>query len=254
MGGGDLVSAVDQIIENVFRLHTMRTGTQVERRFHDSRIKNGKLFVVVESQGNWAFAPSKFCGYLENGMHHSALLGERDGRKTNVVIDRLLGKEIDSGQRGYLALDSAFLDYCDQHGIIPSKHHRPRRYWSVGLVNTFPDEVPITAQFSEGSVSQILVNRYERDPAARAACIAHFGYKCQVCSFDFEARYGEIGRNFIHVHHLVPLSDISAEYAVNPLTDMIPVCPNCHAMLHRGTELLQPEFLRMCLLDSNYLQ
>jgi hypothetical protein len=65
------------------------------------------------------------------------------------------------------------------------------------------------------------------------ACIAYFGCRCAVCGFDFEAMYGERGRGFMHVHHLVPLSIIATGYNVNPVTDLIPVCPNCHAMLHQ---------------------
>lgn len=45
--------------------------------------------------------------------------------------------------------------------------------------------------------------------------------------------YGEIGRGFIHVHHKVPLSSIGKEYELDPIKDLVPVCPNCHAMLHR---------------------
>ncbi|WP_340169122.1 HNH endonuclease [Lacinutrix sp.] len=56
---------------------------------------------------------------------------------------------------------------------------------------------------------------------------------CQVCEFDFEKNFGEIGRGFIHVHHLREISTLRKEYIINPKTDLIPVCPNCHSMLHR---------------------
>ena len=51
---------------------------------------------------------------------------------------------------------------------------------------------------------------------------------------DFEETYGELGRGFIHVHHLVPISSIGKTYQIDPINDLAPVCPNCHAMLHRG--------------------
>jgi 5-methylcytosine-specific restriction protein A len=51
---------------------------------------------------------------------------------------------------------------------------------------------------------------------------------------NFEEKYGEIGRNFIHVHHIVPISTIGQEYQIDPEKDLVPVCPNCHAMLHKG--------------------
>jgi 5-methylcytosine-specific restriction enzyme A len=86
--------------------------------------------------------------------------------------------------------------------------------------------------FIEGKPCLITSKTYERNTSARTACLAHYGYECSVCDFDFEAIYGEIGKGFIHVHHLKPISEINGEYKVNPINDLVPVCPNCHAMLH----------------------
>lgn len=97
----------------------------------------------------------------------------------------------------------------------------------------FPEEVEPGRVYVEGATTVIEVTRYERDLAARAACIAHHGAQCSVCSFNFGSVYGEIGVGFIHVHHLVPLAMISEEYIVDPIRDLVPVCPNCHSMLHR---------------------
>jgi 5-methylcytosine-specific restriction protein A len=95
----------------------------------------------------------------------------------------------------------------------------------------YPDEVQ-TGPFSEGQVLSVAVNKYERNPEARAACIALKGCRCSICGFDFEKVYGPLGHNFIHVHHIVPLNQIGKNYVVDPAKDLIPVCPNCHAMLH----------------------
>lgn len=97
----------------------------------------------------------------------------------------------------------------------------------------YPDEVPQTAVHTEGSVIEVTINRYERDSGARDKCIEHYGLQCQVCDFDFEDVYGDLGAGFIHVHHLVQISDIKEEYIVDPIKDLRPVCPNCHAMLHK---------------------
>ncbi len=88
----------------------------------------------------------------------------------------------------------------------------------------------------EGAKTRVEVNRYERDSGARHACIQHYGAICQVCDLDFSKRYGAIGDGFINVHHTTPLSQITDHdnHTTNPLTDLVPVCPNCHAMLHRG--------------------
>ena len=96
-----------------------------------------------------------------------------------------------------------------------------------------PEEVENPESYVEGATKTISVNIYERNPQARKACLLAYGHRCSVCDFSFEALYGEIGRGFIHVHHLKQLADIGSEYQLNPLTDLRPVCPNCHAMLHR---------------------
>ena len=95
------------------------------------------------------------------------------------------------------------------------------------------DEIPAAERFWEGALRRITVNAYERDMTARRACIAHFGATCRVCDFNFSTTYGELGDDFIHVHHTRPLSEIRSGYAVDPQQDLVPVCPNCHAMLHR---------------------
>lgn len=98
----------------------------------------------------------------------------------------------------------------------------------------YPDEVSPASRYVEGAVKQVTVNAYERDPAARAACIEHYGCQCVVCGFDFAEYYGELGAGYIHVHHLTPLAELGAAHEVDPVRDLVPVCPNCHAMLHTG--------------------
>ena len=80
--------------------------------------------------------------------------------------------------------------------------------------------------------------------AARTACIAAHDNdpSCAVCGFNFAAFYGERGKGFIHVHHLDPFAHEQGKREVCPETDLVPVCANCHCMLHRG-ELLAPEEL-----------
>jgi len=110
-----------------------------------------------------------------------------------------------------------------------------------------PEEVPSGSTYSEGSVQRILVNRYERDPRAREECIRHYGTICFLCGFDFVAVYGEVMTGFIHVHHLNPLSSLGADYEVDPIQDLRPVCPNCHAVLHRREPTYSPDEVRQFL-------
>jgi 5-methylcytosine-specific restriction enzyme A len=72
-----------------------------------------------------------------------------------------------------------------------------------------PGEIRNNRTYPEGSTKRVSVNAYERNPQARKDCIAHYGLTCQVCGFDFEAVYGtQLGRGYIHVHHLKPLSEV----------------------------------------------
>lgn len=95
------------------------------------------------------------------------------------------------------------------------------------------DEISTPETVFEGAKKEITVNSYERNHEARAICIAAHGCKCAVCGMDFEIKYGDLGRGYIHVHHIVPISTIGREYELDPVKDLVPVCPNCHAMLHR---------------------
>ena len=84
----------------------------------------------------------------------------------------------------------------------------------------------------EGAMRDILTNKYERNRKARARCIAHYGTACQICGMDFGAFYGEAFAGKIEVHHRKPLYEIQEDYVVDPIKDLIPVCPNCHLILH----------------------
>lgn len=101
--------------------------------------------------------------------------------------------------------------------------------------------------YTEGSIKQIIVNAYERNPQARKKCLEHWKYSCQCCSFNFEKTYGELGKDFIHVHHIKPLSEIKTEYILDPITDLVPVCANCHAMIHRKNPPLTIDELKKIL-------
>jgi predicted HNH restriction endonuclease len=113
-----------------------------------------------------------------------------------------------------------------------------------------PSEDHAAEETFEGTQATIYVNRYERDPKARRACISVYGPICAVCGFDFGKTYGDIGIGFIHVHHLHPLSAVGKKHKVNPRLDLRPVCPNCHEMLHRRSPPFSIEELRSLMSDG----
>lgn len=135
----EYVETKEQIIANIETLHSYCTGDATEQKFHHDRIKNGKVIVALKRDKKFIFAPSKFVGYADNDLTHIDKLKERDGKVTDVKVKKLLGSVIEEGFANYDNLDAEFLAYCDEYKIIPSEHHRARRYW---LINDKPKSKP----------------------------------------------------------------------------------------------------------------
>ncbi|MGZ5031292.1 MAG: HNH endonuclease [Methylobacter sp.] len=126
------------------------------------------------------------------------------------------------------------------------------RYWAFTTSEQdYPDEIQNPDAVTEGSKTTVVVNKYERNSGARYKCIKKWGVNCVVCNFNFENIYGDRGAGFIHVHHLVPLSEVGEEYQLDPIKDLRPVCPNCHAMLHRTIPAISVEQLIDLLKQSS---
>jgi 5-methylcytosine-specific restriction protein A len=93
-------------------------------------------------------------------------------------------------------------------------------------INPNPEGLP------EGACIRVEVNRYERNRLNRAACLEIHGTNCKACGFNFGQTYGAFAEGFIHVHHIVPVSELGGSYVVDPARDLVPLCPNCHAIAH----------------------
>lgn len=101
-----------------------------------------------------------------------------------------------------------------------------------------------TRSFFEGKSKDVQQTRYERNPQARKICLSHYGYSCQICGFNFEKHFGDIGKGYIHVHHINPIAEIGKQYKIDPQKDLIPICPNCHAMIHSKRPIFTIEELK----------
>lgn len=110
----------------------------------------------------------------------------------------------------------------------------------------------IVEDHEEGRILDCHGSKYERNRKARQECLEYYGYTCRVCGFDFEKKYGDIGRNFIEVHHRTEISSYSGEkHKVDYIKDLIPVCSNCHSMLHRTRPALSIEELQSILKEND---
>lgn len=96
----------------------------------------------------------------------------------------------------------------------------------------------------EGKKRKIEVNRFERSFLNRQAAILYHGVNCKVCGFSFEEKYHVLGRDYIHVHHVIPVSELGENYRVDPRKDLVPLCPNCHAMVHKKSPPYSVEELK----------
>lgn len=180
--------------------------------------------------------------YIYN--YSNLIQGKLFTRSTNTYGTEYYLKKIHE-ESGQTALENALislsqhLDYHEEKSGASVKQRREVYEKYLKLLNrqpeitVFPDEVDENVKYSEGKTKTVLVNSYERNKVARQKCIEHYGAFCQVCDFDFGIVYGDIGKDFIHVHHVIDIATIGAEYSVDPIKDLIPVCPNCHSMLHK---------------------
>lgn len=138
--------------------------------------------------------------------------------------------------------------------------HCGRGLMNAILENLDTSEEPVNVESSdnanesgnaEGARHYVYASRIERNNRNRVEAIRLHGYKCQVCGFDFAEVYGELGKNYIEVHHVNPLADQDGEHVVNPATDLVCLCANCHRMVHRNkNQVLSVSNLRDILSDN----
>ncbi len=226
----ELVKDKRQIVANVLRFDSYsRSSFERDINFYGEHLRLGNQLVCLR----------------QNSIRPFCL------RQTTPQINRLLGDYSENNN----TLEKEFLKRCNELSLTPA--NRQRGYWLVqgqhaevemppfvrGDVG-FPDELTEDPSFVVSGVKRVLVNRYERDPTARRLCIEHYGAQCHVCRIDFGYWYPTIGEGFIHVHHLKPETLRQPGYKVDPIMDLIPVCPNCHAMLHSDDPPLSPDELR----------
>ena len=113
--------------------------------------------------------------------------------------------------------------------------------------NRVEDDEVEAKWYEEGAKGQRVANHYERSRRNRQFCLDTYGYVCQVCGFDFEHEYGELGKEYAEVHHLEPVSAMAAPRELNPLEDLVVLCSNCHSMVHRKIPPITPNELRHLL-------
>lgn len=142
-----------------------------------------------------------------------------------------------------------------EYGLLNEKEEGVLRFAVMLIASVLPIEMATFRHpdevlgYPEGAVSKVLVNRYERDPRNRREAIAIHGKSCLACNFNFHEKYGELGDEYIVVHHTVPVSQMGNDYVVDPAKDLVTLCANCHAMVHRHDPPISVSDLRKILSD-----
>lgn len=103
-------------------------------------------------------------------------------------------------------------------------------------------------QILEGRKRVVRQEIYERSARLRDLAIRYYTdqgrIKCSVCDFDFATTYGSHGNGFIEIHHIKPIFSYSDQdinqTLEDALTNVAPVCSNCHRMLHRKRDRIMP--------------
>src|SRR5690606_11129376 len=120
------------------------------------------------------------------------------------------------------------------------------------------DRPLIRESFREGRLKERMHLARERNAglirkAKERALAAHGALTCACCGFDFAARYGTIGEDFIEAHHTVPVSELHPDGGETRLEDIALVCSNCHRMLHKRRPWLGTAELTRLLADAQPL-
>nr|WP_302305469.1 HNH endonuclease [Ruthenibacterium lactatiformans] len=161
----------------------------------------------------------------------------------------------------FKTIDSTFSGFSQSArkmvpGLLPAifsliEENGMKRLQPVDAYFPLPEEIEYPETLlKEGVKKQVVVNAYERNPKARTQCIKHYKKQhngrvvCEICGFDFGKVYGEEFKDKIHIHHIVELASIGEEYEVDPTTDLIPICPNCHLIAHSKAPAFTPDEIR----------
>lgn len=168
-----------------------------------------------------------------------------NGRDYNLMCDKKDAYILDTNNRTFIVPRATQSDFgFGQANVWYAKEEKASEY--VKSVLCYINSKVNTLIFSEDTMPQIVpeeyvesgigkkvtVNKYERNSNARRKCLETQGTKCVICGFDADKVYGTEFKDRIEVHHIVPINEIKSDYKVDPTKDIVPVCPNCHMMLH----------------------
>jgi|JI6StandDraft_1071083.scaffolds.fasta_scaffold12601_7 predicted HNH restriction endonuclease len=246
-----LIETLPELIKNILYLEQqLSSKKEIEKEKAINLIKGGICFVRYTEINKVYFAPSRFVGYKNNTLstHESHL--NKHGSTTNNRIKRILHEIAIPNSK----LEKEYLRFCSSYGIIPSKtasFGATRKFWNLDNLNQITTNVYGDIELPEGKKKFVIHIRRERNPLIRQMAINNFLLKnktlhCEACKFDFEKKYGKLGKDFIEAHHTIPLSKMKKGHTTHP-NDIVLLCSNCHRMVHRSEKWLSLNELKKLL-------
>ena len=176
---------------------------------HQTRYDN---FYVLRRNGDEIGAKALMYSITSDAVHHAY-------EAVQALID--LGFVVRARQR-YPTHEHRFASAIQDGSLVFDKED-----------DGWPFESPVPIPGVEGEPLETRALRFERSPAIRKLAIQYHGVLCQVCGFSFGEKYGDRGEGYIEVHHRKPLSTVRTEHEVDPITDLVVLCANCHRMIDR---------------------
>lgn len=232
----------------------IHAGYQTSKDVYHGRMdKNDAIKYLITTHGMSKGSAEGYIVNFKKMMDGEKFTLKNSKEQTDYILTKIKTDYGDNKLRGAIKAANEHVDYQKGLGtnlkglrVIISQHEQALDSQEA----IYPDDLDEPEALFEGVKKTIFVNSYERNPLARARCIEKYGAKCVVCGFDFGKKYGDIGLGFIHVHHLKQLADIKQGYEIHPIKDLRPVCPNCHAMLHKKKPPYTIEELKLKLCNN----
>ena len=208
------VQSTDDIIENIKTVESYLNEYSNEEDFLEMAeyIKKGRNLLCYKYNGEYHFVPSRFIGYKKNTL--SKHYRNRTDSKITAIGDdgtsTLLNKQFGKCKPDD-NLDNQFKRYCESLG--QEEENRKRTFW---VLPSELNEKLNKGEFIEGDTRLVTHKRYERNRQARDKCIEIKGTTCYTCEINLVDVYGEIAKDYIQVHHIIPIALRKKSYKVDP--------------------------------------
>jgi len=243
-----LITTKEDLLKNIETLENYLTvGDEFEKNETIKLIKNGICFVAYQVAGELRFAPSRYLGYINNSILKHKKNDLKHGTFTNKTISSILNSRLTKDTK----FEKLYKDYCLSIGIQPNEtgtYGKQRQYWLLNVENDFEANTSSFGEFPEGKIVERTHKSHERNN--QVVKLAKENYKlkngglfCQVCGFDFEKTYGNLGKHFVEGHHTIAVSVMKPDHKTK-VEDIAIVCSNCHRMLHKRRPWLDMEDLK----------